>query len=278
MAKKGMKVGTFISKVTSLPRPESLNKLTEKERATYEKLKAKVTELNPVELEYSRLFENKNVKGVINISIDPIDYLLMSVNDSNWNSCYALVDSSHESRSYNSHVAGVFSYMCDPSTLIAYRHNGIQKEMKIGNSTIKEYSKNWRQVIYLDTKTYGFACSRQYPNDDDTLAKHIRELLEETISQNLNIQNLWKTKRITGSETLRKKVLREEPLHGDRLSYNDIINRGEGFFVCNPVLGKIKDIRLYTDSNPICPLCGENVLDKPSRPICRSCREKEGVK
>lgn len=271
-----MKVSTFLSKATEMPKTESLNKLTEKQKETYLKLKEKVVDLNPVELEFSKLFESKHVKGNIAISIDPVDYLLMSVNKSGWDSCYKLTDYSCDSRCFGAYASGTLSYLCDPSTMISYRHSDHKYEYKIGSSKFEEYSKNWRQVIYIDTVTWGFACSRQYPFEDSTLAKNVRELLEETLSNYLDVSNTWKFKEIYDSSKLRKLIIQNQPSLGNRLAYNDIFNNSHGFFVSNPAISKIKDMKLYVDSDPVCPICGELHLDKPNRPVCSVCRIKEG--
>ena len=272
-----MKVSSFISKMTEMPRLESLNRLTEEEKETYSKLKEKVVELNPVEIEYSRLFENRFIKGNIAISIDPIDYLLMSVNKSGWDSCYRLTNSSGNSRSFGAYASGVFCYLCDSSTMITYRHSNDMAEFKIGSSKFEAYSKNWRQVFYVDVATWGFACSRQYPYEDNNLSKSVREFLEETLSNYLDVQNKWKFKEIEETSKLERMIIREEPIKGNRLSYNDILNNGFGIFVANPYISKTSDICCYVDSNPICPICGENVLDKSGVPACRDCRSKEGM-
>lgn len=274
-AKRGMKVSSFISQATEIPRTESLAKLTEEEQETYLNLKKKVTEINPVALEYSKLFESRTVKGQIVISIDPVDYLLMSVNKSGWNSCYRLTNSHFESRCFGQYASGTFSYMCDPSTMIAYRHNGNEVEYKIGSSKIEAYSKNWRQIIYLDTVGWGFACSRQYPFTDDTLSKAVRELLEETLSGYLNVPNVWKFKALQSQKSLKQKILQTSFTYS-RLAFNDIFNNGYGFFVSNPALSKIKEMRCVVDSNPVCPICGNDTIAYAHLPMCTNCKGKGG--
>lgn len=274
--KSGMKPSTALSKMTAIPRMENLNKLTEEEKETYLKLKEKVVELNPVEIEYSKLFENRYVKGNIAISIDPVDYLLMSVNKSGWNSCYRLTNSSFGSREFGQYSSGTLCYLCDSSTMIAYRHGENMVEYKIGSSKFKEYSKNWRQVIYVDTATWGFACSRQYPFTDGTLTRNVREFLEDTLSNYLSVPNSWRFKEITNEDKLRKMIIKKPNTNKKCLSYNDILCNNRGFFVSNPTLSKISNTRFFVDSDPVCPICGVNHLDSASTPVCRDCRSKEG--
>jgi hypothetical protein len=267
-----MKVSTFFSKITDIPKIESYNDMTDEEREKYLELKAKVKEINSFDIEYSRLFENRKITGNIALSIDPIDYLLMSTNRSGWHSCYA-ISKEGQSRYFGEYVSGLFSYMCDPSTIVTYRHSDEMAEYKIGNSKFTEYSKNWRQLIYLDLNNYGFACSRQYPFHDDNLSKTVRGFLEDVLSENLGVENKWKFKRITDSSKL-KRLIRQVTFNYDRLAYNDILHRDEGLFVYNAMMNNFSNLQFNVDSNPICPVCGENTIYRSGIPMCDDCKRK----
>lgn len=267
-----MNVSTFLSKVTDISKIESYNNLTEEEKETYLALKEKVKVMNSVDIEYSKLFENRQISGNLAMSIDPIDYLLMSTNKSGWHSCYA-ISKEGQSRRFGEYVSGLFSYMCDPSTIVTYRHSDEMVEYKIGTSKFKEYSKNWRQLIYLDTNSWGFACSRQYPFTDTDLAKNMREFMEEVISEYLNIENKWKYKRIADEDKL-NRLITITTFNNERLSYNDILHRGEGIFAYNTVLNNAQNLHFNVDSNPICPICGEREIHYSGLPMCRNCKSE----
>jgi hypothetical protein len=267
-----MKVSTFLQKQTNVVMEESYKQLTDEEKETYLKLKEKVTFTNPVELEYSRLFENKEVSGNIAISIDPIDFLLMSTNKSGWQSCYA-ISKDLESRNFGEYVSGLFSYMCDPSTTIAYRHSDKMVEYKIGSSKFEAYSKNWRQLIYLDLEHIGMACSKQYPFEDETLSKTVREFMEELLSNHYNLENTWKKVHITSGSRL-ESMINQISFEGQTLAYNDILHRCVGDFVYNKTLNNLKDMNFVVDSNPICPICGKEKIYFSRPPMCESCYEE----
>lgn len=272
--KEGMKIGTFLDKAFAPKIENSFKNLSEEEKNLYLKLDKKVVKLNPVELEYSRLFANKEVNGNIAISINPIDYLLMSVNQSGWHSCYTILHSgSTRAFDWGEYSAGIFSYMCDSTTIVTYRHNDTIEKYKIGNNHFEEYSKNWRQLIYLDTNTYSFACSRQYPFADTELSKKVREFLEEKLSNYLQISNIWKKKIITDINMLRK-IIRKYSFYNETLSYNDILNRGEGIFVYNKELDNFSKAHFNVDSDCVCVKCGRRPLDCSNIIICSECLEE----
>lgn len=43
---------------------------------------------NEFDMEYSKIFQNKKVVAKLVVSIDPLDYLFMSINKASWGSCY----------------------------------------------------------------------------------------------------------------------------------------------------------------------------------------------
>ena len=111
-AKRGMKVTTMLNKISELPEIESLKRLSPEEQEIYKKLKGKVKKTNPLELEYSKLFATKTMKGNIALSIDPIDYILMSTNRCGWNSCYTI---SHGGRALIYNLLGLLKVLYFPS-------------------------------------------------------------------------------------------------------------------------------------------------------------------
>ena len=48
--------------------------------------------LDEIQTAYSRVMNTKTIKGVLCLSIHPLDYLTVSVNKSNWSSCYNTLD------------------------------------------------------------------------------------------------------------------------------------------------------------------------------------------
>jgi len=88
----------------------------------------------------------------IYLSINPIDFITMSANTTNWTSCHNYITGSYK--------AGCVSHMLDEVSVIAYALN-------------KEGLKLWRQVVYIIPNDKAMF-SRQYPNTKPTLHSVIR--------------------------------------------------------------------------------------------------------
>ena len=224
----------------------------------------------------SQKIDETKIKGVITISIDPIDYLLMSINRSGWQSCHSLNEG--RGREFGCYSGGVFSYMTDSATAISYRHSPQEVEYTINNGRFTEYSKNWRECIYIDSETGNFVASRQYPRQDFVIAKSVRELLEEQISQYFNAQNLWKV--ISDRTTIKKYMANYDMEMGDccqdiddscALHYNDIWYGYEGKIAYNKAKENLEETAIWVGNSPICPICGEREIEEHSRPCCEHC-------
>lgn len=135
------------------------------------------------DIEISKILQNRKIKGKIVISIDPYDYLTMSLNAHQWISCHNLEDGCY--------ATGAFSYMCDEATLIAYRDNNKTYSYNYFGFKYEGNSKSWRQCIYFDKSSCSMIFGRQYPNESTDISKGIRELLEEVVSKYVDNVNKW---------------------------------------------------------------------------------------
>ena len=222
--------------------------------------------------EFSKVISETKIHGVATISIDPIDYLLMSLNRSGWQSCHTLNEA--EGRHWGCYVGGIFSYMCDNVTAIAYRHSPEEVEYSINNTKFKEFSKNWRQCIYIDIYNGNFVTSRQYPIFNENIAKIIREMLEEKVCKYFNIENSWKINR---NNNFIKQYMRDYDVEDEdnwestnALHYNDIWNDFEGSIATNKTTN-IEETAIYVGDEPICPVCGNEHITDHELPMCDYC-------
>lgn len=146
------------------------------------------------DLEFSKLLQDREVKGNINISIDPYDFLTCSQNMHGWKSCFAL---------RGQYRAGPYSYCIDGSSLVVFRDNGKAYNYSVsmaegevddfGKNAFSGNSKSWRQFCHFDKKTCAAIFSREYPSDKkiDGVREVARTLLESTISKYLGIPDEW---------------------------------------------------------------------------------------
>jgi len=190
---------------------------------------------------------SNRIKGKLQISIDPIDYMLMSCNKSGWTSCHT-IHKFGEGVSYGMYSSGLFSYMCDEVSLVAFRYDGNIYDFDFNGQKVKTYSKNWRQMIYLNSDTFStFICSKQYPNANEEIARTVREMLEEQI--NSYIENTENWVHSTNNTDMCNIMRNVTDLH-----YNDITHgrNGEMCYIKGSTPPS-KSIRI--GAYPICPSC-----------------------
>lgn len=221
------------------------------------------------DIELSKIIEQTKIKGCITISIDPNDFLTMSFNQSGWQSCHTIAHGG-EARDWGEFVGGIFSYIEDKHTAISFRHNGKKVEFPIGKAKIQDYSKNWRELLYIDTRTNAFVASRQYPSYNEEISKNVRDLLETQISNQRKIANSWKA--ITSESSSYFENYLTDGIGS--LQYNDMLNGFRGKMIYNKELNNLENVEMVIGTHPICPVCGENHIDENNRPMCDSCYYK----
>lgn len=101
--------------------------------------------------EASRIIQDNKMEGTLCFSVHPLDYLTISENDYNWNSCHSL------SGDYR---AGNLSYMMDKVTFICYLKGDADIELVPG---VTWNNKKWRVLMYLDERGHILFTGKQYP-------------------------------------------------------------------------------------------------------------------
>lgn len=217
---------------------------------------------------FSDIIAQNKIKGFVEISIDPIEYLLASCNQSGWTSCHRMFQVGYTGRTFGGWSAGVLGYMCDDVSMIAFRHNNKLYDYQINNQKIQAHSKSWRQMIWINKELNLFFASRQYPNKIDEVAKAVREMLEEQIDNNITDEKNWIHSE---DKSKMKRIITDRcELKSEILHYNDIL------YDFNADMCYKKDIELKNNSvkvgsNPICPNCGLELMKNHNYPECTKC-------
>lgn len=194
---------------------------------------------------------NRMIKAKLAISIDPYDYLTMSLNGYDWESCQKI--------GKGSYASGTLSLMLDEYSLIAFKYNGAEQIYNINNYKFVGNSKSWRQCIYIDKQSLSAIFSRQYPSTINVVAKLTREYVEDIISQYKGIENRWKVSHdvksgyVSSSSCLYHDVFGEHEMKKIFLSEKPI---SEKFLV-----GK----------NIHCVICGQEISNSSENFVCGDC-------
>jgi hypothetical protein len=152
-----------------------------------------------VQVEYSKIVQKFSFTGTAVLSIDPVDYITMSENQSGWRSCHAL---DGEFRT------GTLAYMLDYCSVVGYVKT---KDVPIGGTWYSD--KIWRQMVLIG-EDYAVQ-SRQYPNSNSFNAGTISQMLIDIFGENYSVHK----KNVSD---LGEVVENIETDNGTRLWYNDI--------------------------------------------------------
>lgn len=215
--------------------------------------------------DYAAFLEQKKAQEYIRISIDPCDFLTMSINRHGWHSCHNIENGCY--------ATGGFSYMTDEATMIAYRDDGREYEYEILGVPFKGNSKKWRQCVYMDPHTCSVLLSRQYPQDDfqsesvvavkKILNRQLKALNPDYTGAPVDMEKFTVD---TDIEDYGKANIRYEPHHGN-FNYHDLACGYSGEY-----LGE-KNAWFCVGSQVYCPVCGIrlNTNHTSSPVVCSSC-------
>ena len=150
--------------------------------------------------------------------------------------------------------------MIDSTTMIGYKYSGENVKYNYHNYEFEGNSKSWRQCLYYDKNTSSIIFSRQYPDDIDNVEKILREMIEETVSNYLNVKNTWKISHD------RSEQYYEE---GTNLLYHDVAEGASHSQVTNRLCKEEPHFVVGEDYN--CLKCGDYIEDSQTFFLCSDC-------
>lgn len=152
-------------------------------------------------IEISKLYQNLN-KCKLSLSINPIDFLTVSINKSGWDSCHEFYKGAYRN--------APLSYMFDTTSFVNYsstnmvKHTTDKRGEKLKNP-FEWNSKNWRQMAYSSPSSSVTVFSRQYPNDSEEKSKIVRKMFRDLYCAYFNCPNKWSvSKDLSKTEVKRK--------------------------------------------------------------------------
>ena len=172
-------------------------------------------EKDSVLIKFSMLIQGVKAKGSAVLSIDPIDYITMSENNSNWESCHAMSGCFR---------TGPFAYLQDCSTTISYVKPKDDCVFTYGDSKTLTYSnKNWRQIVLFSKELKYATQLRQYPYtsqaNQSTVASIVMNILNAKSGLDYQIHSIDVCDMPRYFSTLH-----ECTGDGEDLCYNDLTN------------------------------------------------------
>lgn len=172
-------------------------------------------EKDSVLIKFSMLIQSVKVKGSAVLSIDPVDYITMSENNSNWESCHSM------SGCYRT---GPFAYLQDSSTAISYAKPKDDCVFTYGDGKTLAYSnKNWRQIVLFSKELKYATQLRQYPYTSQANQSTVANIVVDVLNAKSGLD--YQVQQIDVYDMPRYfSTLHECTGDGEDLWYNDLTN------------------------------------------------------
>ena len=205
------------------------------------------------DIELSKMFQNSTTETTIFISIDPCDYLTMSLNKHNWSSCHSIDGGCYST--------GALAYVLDTATAMAYKSNGTKYTYTLQGEGFDWNSKGWRQCVYISRDNGAAIFSNHYPYHCDELEDGIRQLYESTVSNYLSVENVWTKRNDSGEGFVEVETA---------TIYNDL-ECNNCSYVC---LKEFPNGTFYIGTDVPCLSCGDYVHEGRDKILCYTCAKQ----
>jgi hypothetical protein len=217
---------------------------------------------------YSQILSSfKNVKGTVVLSINPIDFMLVSAHTKgDWRSCHNYLDGRYK-------TAGI-SYALDKYTAVVYAYEE-KTEYNIENFSEILPLKLWRQMVYLDRKNRSAVFAKEYPGPNPLYSKFSRKIIAKLYSEMFNINPAWLVTAYDNNET---STLYNEEKETDENIVS--IHKNSNWHYQDAIISRIrmKDEGKYRNNflpigseTLICPICGKERDDEKPCYVCENC-------
>lgn len=125
-------------------------------------------QLNTIQQTASKYIQQDKIKGILCISVHPLDFLSASETTYNWRSCHSL-DGEYR--------AGNLSYMGDNATCMLYLKGEYDEILPNFPTSVRWNSKKWRMLCFLDKDWKYCFLGRQYPFEVEGISNEVRRIL-----------------------------------------------------------------------------------------------------
>lgn len=123
------------------------------------------TDVEMVRVYLSTFTNQKTLKGIMTLSIHPLDYMTMSDNDCDWSSCMSWKEN-------GCYRQGTVEMMNSPSVVVAYLESMRESFWMTtsGNDPLRWSNKKWRVLLIVDP-TIGVISIKSYPYNNNILTQ-----------------------------------------------------------------------------------------------------------
>ena len=258
-----------------------------------EKVEMVVKEIQSLYSRKRQRFLNSQKTFKLHLSIHPLDYLSVSNNTSNWDTCQTIGGDSEW-------AAGVFSFLGDTTTIVAYLTNDEEDPFQCDTFDVQDEilwnDKKWRQ--YVHTKSEGDKTAvfynRQYPFTSPSFTHEVDVMMAELyLNQGIQLMSMEKVVTEPFLENLLDKksedwhgfgniLMDESPISFNTMAigYNDTINIKCGVGFSSTLGYEASDFAYFlpVGGENHCLYCGNIIvgLDEARNLVCMDCDQDSG--
>ncbi len=216
---------------------------------------------------HSMCLNQKSLKGELCISIHPLDYMTMSDNNCDWDSCMSW-------KAPGDYRLGTVEMMNSPCVVVAYLRASEDMELCEGYDW---NSKKWRQLFIVTPHI--ITGIRQYPYDSDELNAIVLKWLKDLAQTNMGwgpySENMSKVRNYNNNVFADIGCESKIEFY-TRFMYNDFYNEHNSY-----VAPSIPEYyKLCFSGETECMSCGEDISnydDSMTDPGCLTCNDCEDV-
>lgn len=205
-------------------------------------------------LKHSMILNQKKFQGTLCLSIHPLDYMTMSDNDCDWDSCMSW-------RKPGEVRAGTLEMMNSPYIIVAYLK--AEKDMKLfkNNPNLTWNNKRWRQLFVVSPDV--ITGIKGYPYCDRILEKETFKWLMELINTNCSWCHYEGPITYEASEPFEFMGQELTMWYEFNIMYDDFYSNHTGYF--SPAIlekrGEYDYYKMMLSGETVCLLCGESWED-----------------
>jgi len=241
-------------------------------------------------IQHSLIFNEKQIKGTLCLSIDPIDFMTMSDNSYNWSSCMNWTDS-------GCYHVGTVEMMNSNNVICAYLKGAEPYTWEYDGKTYSCNNKKWRQLFYATKEIIVSGKAYPYTNKELTIKaleilrelartnwKHIYRYGIEPYKDMKHISSLWRM-NINKNWIRHKMTNKHNIIFDTKGMYNDMLNDQYTTYYC--IRNKVdKNVIISYSGKCNCLGCRNQVIrynyeeesyndryDNTGNVICEDCRE-----
>lgn len=192
-------------------------------------------------LEHSRILNQKEIKGTLCLSIHPLDYLTLSDNDYDWDSCLSIIND------IGSHRNGTIEMMNSEYVIVGYIKG---KEPFEGCS-----NKKWRSLFIVSKDI--ISAVKAYPYDNKDITNECLRWLRE-LAQKANFSTYYdKTVLVFSGAYIEEKPFEKVKFYiRTNYMYNDYYGSHPSYISL-----LVDDVNYINYSGPMnCLICGETCI------------------